>query len=341
MAEMLLEVVDLVTELETESGTVRVVDGVSLSLARGQSLGLVGESGCGKTMTALSIMRLVPDPPARVQSGRVVLGGVDLLSLDESDMRKRRGSEIAMVFQEPMAALNPVLTVGEQVAEAIQAHRGTSSRLARQSAVEMLRSVGLASPEERYGAYPHQLSGGMRQRVLLAMALSCRPLLLLADEPTAALDASLQAQMLELLRGARRSTGMALLLITHDLSLAAAVCDEIAVLYAGQVVEAGPTAELFTAPRHPYTAALLAAARALRPQDSVVARATRLPEIRGRVPDLHRPPRGCRFAERCPRGTEECSAAPLVVEDLGSSHRVRCLHPLPADENGPRGGEEP
>jgi peptide/nickel transport system ATP-binding protein len=327
---VLLDVHDLVTELRTEQGAVRAVDGVALRLSAGESVGLVGESGCGKSLTALSILRLVPDPPARITGGRVLFRGEDLLAADERRLRQIRGNQISMVFQEPMSALNPVLAVGEQVAEALRLHQGLSRAEAAARSEELFRRVGIPSPAERLRAYPHQLSGGMRQRVVLAMALACRPSLLLADEPTTALDVTVQAQILALLRE-EQANGMALLLITHDLGIVGESCSRVVVLYAGQVVEESLTVDLFRAPRHPYSGHLLRAARALdrrRPGD--------LPEIPGSLPALHRLPRGCRFARRCARAAADCRAAPVALSSDGG-RSVRCLHPL--EEGQPEEGQ--
>jgi len=329
----LLEVRDLVVELRVEGGTIRAVDGVSFALAAGETMGLVGESGCGKSTVALAILRLVPDPPGEICAGKVLFRGEDLLRADGRRLREVRGNQISMVFQEPMTALNPVLTVGEQVAEAIRLHRGLDRRAALARTEELFRQVGFPSTEQ-VRAYPHQLSGGQRQRVVLAMALACEPAVLLADEPTTALDVTLQAQVLELLGQAQRAAGMALVLITHDLGLVAERCARVVVLYAGQVVESAATPELFAEPRHPYTAALLAAARALGRTPG-----TALPEIPGSLPDPRRLPPGCRFAERCARAQADCRAAALPLVSLDGGRELRCLHPLQGAARN--GGPEP
>jgi len=316
-----LQVVDLRVGFDTEAGTVVAVDGVSFDLCRGETLAMVGESGCGKTVTALSILRLLQSPPARLLGGQVLYDGRDLLRITESDLRKVRGRRIAMVFQEPMSALNPVFPVGEQIAEAVRVHFGATRREAERRAVEVMAQVGIPAPEERLRAYPHQLSGGLRQRVMIAIALSCRPDVLIADEPTTALDVTIQAQILDLLSSLCRDLGLALLLITHDLGVVAEVADRVVVLYAGEVVEQAEAVALFHGPRHPYTAGLLASlptATAERPQ--------RLAAIPGTVPDPRAWPPGCRFANRCPRAQDDCRArSPSLA---GEAHRYRCYHPL-------------
>jgi oligopeptide/dipeptide ABC transporter ATP-binding protein len=326
VAEGLLEIRDLVTEFDTAHGVVRPVDGVSLEIARGQAVGVVGESGSGKSLTALSILGLVP-PPGRIAGGAIRLGDVELRDLDERAMRGIRGARIAMIFQEPMTSLNPVLPVGEQVAEAVRRHQGRTRRAARAIALETFRLVGVASPEARLDAYPHELSGGTRQRVMIAIALACRPELLIADEPTTALDVTIQAQILALLGRLRRELGMAVLFIGHDLGVVAEICDEVVVMYAGRVVERAATAELFGRPRHPYTAGLLAALpRASGPANDGEAPAP-LREIPGQVPPLHRLPRGCRFQDRCASAQDDCRAAEPPLAPLGAS-QVRCHHPV-------------
>ena len=321
----LLEVRHLVTEFRTARGPLRVVDDISFSLGAGETLGLVGESGCGKTVTALSILRLVPDPPGRVIAGQILFRGQDVLAIDESSMRQIRGNQISMVFQEPMTALNPVFPIGEQIAEAIRLHQKTNRKQAREKTIAMLRQVGIPSPETQFRSFPHQLSGGLRQRVMLAMALACAPRLLLADEPTAALDAIHQAQVLFLLQEAQQQIGLAILLITHDLSLVAERCQRVVVLFAGQVVESAPVAELFQAPRHPYTAELLRASLSLScaSLENVPAR------LSGALRNSIELPHRCRFVDRCPRAKEDCRRTePLLVESA-AGHQHRCLHPLP------------
>src|SRR5436309_3606901 len=290
----LLEVRDLRTSFFLEGGEARAVDGVSFALDAGRVLGLVGESGCGKSVTALSLMRLVP-PPGRIVGGEVRLDGRDLLGLPEREMRAVRGAGLAMIFQEPMTSLNPVFTVGSQIAEAVRLHRPVSRREAWERAVELLAEVGIAEPARRARDYPHRLSGGMRQRVMIAMAISCEPRVLIADEPTTALDVTIQAEILDLLRALREQRGMALLLITHDLGVVAEQADEVAIMYAGRIVEHASVVDVFDHPRHPYTQALF------RSMPGVVGmRRERLEAIPGQVPDLLHLPSGCAFRDRCP-----------------------------------------
>ncbi len=334
MAEALLEIRDLVTEFGTERGVVRAVDGVSFEVARGRTVGVVGESGCGKSVTALSVMRLVASPPGRIASGQILFEGKDLLALDERGMRAIRGNRIAMIFQEPMTSLNPVFTAGYQVAEAVSLHQGKSAKEARAIARDTFQKVGIPSPEERLDAYPHQLSGGMRQRVMIAMALACRPELLIADEPTTALDVTIQAQILELLRGLQRELGMSILLITHDLGVVAETCDEVVVMYAGRVVERATTAALFAGPRHPYTAGLLRSVPPIPTEDTPPARRARLPEIRGMVPQLWALPAGCKFASRCDAAQDRCRTEEPALVTLGAS-QVRCHFPLAPTDSAP------
>jgi oligopeptide/dipeptide ABC transporter ATP-binding protein len=320
-AETLLEVRDLRTSFRGEEGVARAVDGVSLSLAAGETLGLVGESGCGKSVTALSIMGLVPSPPGRVEGGEVLLAGRDLLALGPEELRRVRGDEVAMVFQEPMTALNPVFTVGDQIGETVRLHRGLDRRAARRRAIEMLELVRIPDPERRVDAYPHQLSGGMRQRVMIAMAMSCNPSLLIADEPTTALDVTVQAQILELIGDLQAETGMAVLLITHDLGVVAQTADRVAVMYAGKVVEEAAVVDLFERPRHPYTIGLL------RSLPDLARTGARLEAIPGTVPSPFRFPSGCRFRTRCPLATERCAETDAVLEPAGGAgQRVACHH---------------
>ena len=300
--DSVLEVRDLRTYFHTEEGVARAVDGVSFAVGRGQTLGLVGESGCGKSVSAFSIMRLVPDPPGRIEAGQILLRGRDLLALDEEEMRRVRGDDIAMIFQEPMTSLNPVLTCGFQIAEAVVLHQQVPMQEARARAVEMLQLVGIPAPEQRIDEYPHQLSGGMRQRVMIAMALSCNPDVLLADEPTTALDVTIQAQILELLESLQQSLQMAIVMITHDLGVIAETADQVAVMYAGQIVEYAETQLLFTRPRHPYTRGLLRSIPRLDDEQE------RLDIIPGVVPDARAFPPGCRFAPRCPLADAHCRA---------------------------------
>ena len=324
--DALLEISDLQVEIATARGTFRAVDGVSLQVPRGRTLGIVGESGCGKSLTALSVLRLLREPPARVAGGRILFEGMDLLTLPEPELRRVRGRRIAMVFQEPATALNPVYTAGAQIAEALRAHRPLSRAKARARAVELLRQVGIPAPEERADCYPHQLSGGMRQRVMIAMALSCDPDLLIADEPTTALDVTVQAEILELLGELQRSRRMSLALITHDMGVVAEACDEVAVMYAGRVVERATARALFRHPAHPYTEGLL------RSIPDLERRGQRLHAIPGSVPAPFALPSGCRFRDRCDRATELCAREdpPLQVKREGQF--ASCHHPLEAVE---------
>ena len=322
MSVPLLQVTDLHTYFETDLGTARAVDGISFSVAEGETLALVGESGCGKTVTALSILGLVPDPPGRIRAGSSIrLYGEELVGATPERIRRLRGNEISMVFQEPMTSLNPVFTVGEQVGEPLRLHRGMNARQARERGIELLREVHIPEPVRRFGEYPHQLSGGMRQRVMIAMALACEPALLVADEPTTALDVTIQAQILELLAELREKRGTAVLLITHDLGVVAEVADQVVVMYAGQVAETGSAREVFGSPKHPYTEGLLASI----PR---VGRDERLRPIPGAVLAPTEWPSACRFAERCPYVWERCRAEmPPVLEvapGRGEERAARC-----------------
>ena len=296
-----LRVRNLSVEFATENGVARAVDDVSFDVRPNETLGLVGESGCGKTVTGLSILRLIPMPPGRVAGGTIELDGRDLLPLSDAAMDDVRGRDISMIFQEPMTALNPVFTIGSQMVDVLRRHRPLSRREARKVAVELLAKVNIPEPTSRLDDYPHQLSGGMRQRVMIAMALSCNPRLLIADEPTTALDVTTQAQVLEQFRALQVEFDMAVILVTHDLGVVAETCQRALVMYAGSIVEAGDVERLFREPRHPYTAGLLASIPRLRRE-----RLAELPVIPGRVPDLLRLPPGCRFADRCPRVQERC-----------------------------------
>ena len=313
-----LEVRDLRTYFHTEEGVARAVDGVSFAVGRGQTLGLVGESGCGKSVSAFSIMRLVPDPPGRIEAGQILLKGRDLLALDEEQMRRVRGDDIAMIFQEPMTSLNPVLTCGFQIAEAVVLHQQVPRQEAAARAVEMLERVGIPAPEQRSGEYPHQLSGGMRQRVMIAMALSCNPDVLIADEPTTALDVTIQAQILALLEALQQSLQMAIVLITHDLGVIAETADQVAVMYAGQIVESAETPALFARPQHPYTRGLL---RSIPRLDDAQ---DRLDIIPGAVPDARAFPPGCRFAPRCPLADARCRVEAPPLAEVESGHWASC-----------------
>lgn len=328
MTEPLLEVKNLTTRFETDRGVVRAVDDVSFDVGDGETVALVGESGSGKSVTALSILRLVATPPGTIESGSVMFRGADLLELPEKAMRSVRGAKIAIVFQEPMSALNPVYRVGSQIVEAIRLHESIGRSEAKRRAIEMLSLVGIPSPAERAEAFPHELSGGLRQRVMIAMALACKPSLLIADEPTTALDASVQAQVLELLKKLQGELGMSILFITHDLGIVAEFATRVVVMYAGRVVESGPVGETFRRPLHPYTRALLAS---IPPAGASLRRdrPRRLQAIEGMVPDLASLGPGCRFADRCtvrkesPETHELCASEPLL-RSLADGRRVRC-----------------
>jgi oligopeptide/dipeptide ABC transporter ATP-binding protein len=314
----LLAVRDLHTHFEMPEGVARAVDGVSFSIQPGRTLGLVGESGCGKSVTALSILRLVT-APGRIVAGSIAYQGQELLTLSERAMRRVRGKEIAMIFQEPMTSLNPVFTIGNQIAEAIRLHQGLGRAATRARVVEALRLVEMAEPERRADSYPHELSGGMRQRAMIAMALACEPSLLIADEPTTALDVTIQAQILDLLRGLRERLGMAMLLITHDLGIVAEQADDVAVMYAGRIVEQGSVADVFERPLHPYTVALMAAVARLGGSERY------LQALPGTVPSLLHLPSGCRFRDRCPRAIEQCASVDPPLEDKASAHPAACI----------------
>ena len=315
-----LDVKGLQTVFFTASGLFRAVNDVSFSVRRGETLAIVGESGCGKSVTALSIMRLVPDPPGRIVGGTIMLEGTDLLDLDEDEMRKIRGNRISMIFQEPMTSLNPVMRIGDQITEAVCLHRKMTSKEAWKKAVDMLRLVRIPEPEQRAREYPHQLSGGMRQRAMIAMALACNPDVLIADEPTTALDVTIQAQIIELIDRLKDDFNSAVILITHDLGVVADVADEIVVMYAGRVVERAPTRQLFYDPQHPYTWGLLGSIPRLdRPKQE------RLHSIKGTPPSLINAPAGCKFRPRCPHAFEKCTEEPPLenrVEERG--HLDRC-----------------
>lgn len=319
MSEVLLDVKNLCTYFETQRGTVRAVDGVDFTLKEGDTLGVVGESGCGKTVLALSIMRLVPQP-GRIVSGNVFFEGTDLTRLSEEDMRRVRGKRISMIFQEPMTSLNPVFRVGEQIAEAVELHLGLSKKEALDHAVAMLRLVGMPAPEERILDYPHQMSGGMRQRVMIAMALSCNPRLMLADEPTTALDVTIQAQILDLINRLKGEVGTSVILITHDLGVIAEAAQFAAVMYAGHVVEQGPVSELFSTPLHPYTVGLMNSI----PRIGGGAKDDSLKTIAGVVPSLYELPAGCSFRDRCPDVMAVCSEKRPVLLEKSPGHFVRC-----------------
>ena len=318
MTQPLLQLADLNVAFDTERGQLRPVRDVSFSIYPGQTVALVGESGCGKSVTALSILRLIPQPPGRILSGQILLQGRDLLSFPEKQMRSVRGREIAMIFQEPMTSLNPVLTIGDQLTEAILLHNKVNRREAVGIALDAIREVGISSPERRLKQYPHEFSGGMRQRVMIAMALACNPALLIADEPTTALDVTTQAQILELIGTLSQSSRMGILLITHDLGIVAERSDHTCVMYAGRIVEEASTSELFSNPRHPYTLALLASL----PQNSEPGRP--LNTIAGQAPGLSAPLPGCGFCERCPVARPECRRETPALREISPGHSVRC-----------------
>jgi peptide/nickel transport system ATP-binding protein len=330
-AAPLLDVRGLVTTFATPAGPVAAVDGVDLTVARGEVVGVVGESGCGKSVTALSVLRLVPDPPGRITAGEVRFDGVDLLKLPEREMRKVRGRRIAMIFQEPMTALNPVFTVASQIGESLRLHLGMSRAEALERTVELLARVGIPSPRERASEYPHQLSGGMRQRVMIAMAIACEPDLLFADEPTTALDVTIQAQILALLAELKVRTGMGLVLVSHDLGVIAEVADRVQIMYAGRVVEEAPTRELFAGAAHPYTRGLLASLP--RFAEARGAEGGHLFAIPGAVPALTELPSGCKFRPRCPDAFDACDGPEPALVSIGTGHRVRCyLHSSAAED---------
>jgi oligopeptide/dipeptide ABC transporter ATP-binding protein len=318
VSEALLELRDLRTYFSGDGGEFRAVDGVSFSIAPGRTLGVVGESGSGKSVTALSIMGLVPQPPGRIAGGEVLFEGVDLLSLEADALRDLRGAALAMIFQEPMTSLNPAFPVGDQIAEVVLRHRAAGRREARERAIEMLRRVRIPAPEKRFADYPHRLSGGMRQRVMIAMALACDPRLLIADEPTTALDVTIQAQILDLLRRLREETGTAIMLITHDLGVIAELAHEVVVMYAGKIVERAPVAALFATPQHPYTIGLLGSIPRL--DDA----APRLTAIAGAVPQGQAMPRGCRFHPRCPFAVAQCRSEEPPLSEVASGQWAAC-----------------
>src|SRR5690349_4028875 len=322
MAVRLLDIQGLKTHFKTDDGMVRAVDGVDLAIDRGETLGVVGESGCGKTVTAMTVLKLIQMPPGRIVAGRILWQGRDLVPLNADDMRQIRAKEIAIIFQEPMTSLNPVYTVGEQIAETIRLHEGLSRREATDRAVEMLRLVHIPTPERRVRDYPHQFSGGMRQRVMIAMALSCNPKLLIADEPTTALDVTIQAQILDLLTEMKSRLGMAIMLITHAMGVVAETAQRVVVMYAGKVIEEAPVGELFANPRHPYTQGLI---RSIPRVDTAATRKPRLEAIAGVVPSLLDPPPGCRFAPRCPYASSICVEAVPPLREIAPGHKVACV----------------
>ena len=327
MSQPILEIKELRTWFDTDQGMIKAVEGVSYRILEGETLGVVGESGCGKSVTAMSILRLNPEPPTQYAGGEILFGGRNLLAITDEEIRKVRGNDIAMIFQEPMTSLNPVYTVGNQIVEALQLHRKMDANTAREYAIEMLRKVGIPSPEVRIDEYPHQMSGGMKQRVMIAMALACDPKLLIADEPTTALDVTIQAQILDLLRTMQKELGMSILLITHDLGVVAEMSDHVAVMYASKIVEYADTVTLFKHPRHPYTFGLFQSLPEMH-----VSEEARLHEIPGTVPNPLSFPSGCKFRTRCFKATETCAAVEPPLVDVGDGHLLACHHPVTPDE---------
>lgn len=314
--ETVLEVKNLQTYFYSSEGVAKAVDGVSFTLQKGETLGIVGESGCGKSMTSLSLLRLVPSPPGKIINGEILLNNTDILKLSDEELRKIRGNKISMIFQEPMTSLNPVLSVGEQIAESIRLHQGLSRKEAWQKAVDMIRLVGIPAPEKRAKQEPYQLSGGMRQRIMIAMALACTPDVLIADEPTTALDVTIQAQIIDIIQNLQKQLGMSIIFITHDLGVVAEICDKIAVMYAGQVVEEGTTESLFEKPLHPYTNGLI--------QPKLYEDQEELSTIHGTVPSPYNYPIGCRYAERCPFATDLCREQQPELLTVEQGKKVRC-----------------
>ena len=315
----LLEVKDLQTHFFTMDGVVRAVDGVSYDLQEGETLGLVGESGCGKSVSALSLMRLIPDPPGKIVNGEVYLDGEDILKIDMDDMRNIRGAKMSMVFQEPMTSLNPVLTVERQLTETLQLHKGMGKAESRRESINLLARVGIPDPEQRIKQYPHQFSGGMRQRVMIAMALSCNPRLIIADEPTTALDVTIQAQILELMKSLTTEFGVALIVITHNLGVVARYADRVNIMYAGRIIERGTALEIYSNPRHPYTVGLLRSVPRLD-----LPRRAKLDPIEGQPPDLVRLPQGCAFRARCRWAIDKCATDTPVLEETSPNHWSAC-----------------
>ena len=318
--QSLLDILNLKTYFQVRGGLLKAVDDVSLSLGQGQTLGLVGESGCGKSVTASSVMGLVPMPPGYIAGGEILFDGIDLLKLPESKMRKIRGNKISMIFQEPMTSLNPVFTVGDQVGEVIRLHKKHTRQETREMVIDAFRQVGIPAPETRFREYPHQMSGGMRQRVVIAMALACDPKLMIADEPTTALDVTIQAQILELMNKLKNETGASILFITHDLGVIAEMAQRVAVMYAGQLVEEADVEAIFEDPKHPYTRGLLQSIPVL----GTKKKQQRLQTISGVVPSLFTLPAGCLFQDRCSERMSICDQVPPQIIDLGNGHTVRC-----------------
>lgn len=325
MSEKILEIKNLKTSFFTEEGEVKAVDDVSLDVYAGKTLGIVGESGCGKSVTSLSILRLIASPPGKVVGGQILYKGRDLLTIPMDEMRRIRGKEISMIFQEPMTSLNPVFRIGNQLMEGVLLHENLSKKEAKDRAIDMLKVVGIPSPEQRLNDYPHQLSGGMRQRVMIAMALACKPSVLIADEPTTALDVTIQAQILDLLKSLQSKLGMAVILITHDLGVIAEMADEVAVMYAGKVVEQSNVMEVFKSPKHPYTQGLLNSIPILAHDPTGKLKKKRLEAIPGIVPNLLHLPQGCRFQERCKHVHDACKEIEPSLRTVSSGHEARCV----------------
>jgi oligopeptide/dipeptide ABC transporter ATP-binding protein len=322
MEQPLIDIRDLHTQFFTDDGLARAVDGVSYSLQRGETVGVVGESGCGKSVTALSVLRLIPNPPGRIVGGEILFEGNNLLDLSPAEMRRIRGNDISMIFQEPMTSLNPVFTIGNQIAEAVRLHQGLSKKEAINKAIEMLALVGIPVPERRVHEYPHQLSGGMRQRAMIAMALSCNPKVLIADEPTTALDVTIEAQILDLMRNLQSELGTAIIMITHDLGVVAEMARKVVVMYAGKIVEQAPVEDIFAEPNHPYTQGLLQSLP--RVDKDATGEKHRLQEIPGIVPSLLNLPKGCKFASRCPKAMAVCEDEEPVLEQIAPNHYSSC-----------------
>ena len=319
--QRILKVRDLSVSFATDNGPAKVIEEVSFSMDHGQTLGLVGESGCGKSVTAMSIIRLLPSPPSRVESGQVIFDGQDLLKLDDAAMRNIRGNRIGMIFQEPMTSLNPTFSIGFQIGEVLRLHRGLGQRQVRDRCIELLDMVGVGSPAARIDQYPHQLSGGLRQRVMIAIAIACSPVLLIADEPTTALDVTIQAQILDLLVRLQKDLDMSILMITHDLGVVAEFCDHVVVMYAGRIVEKAPVEQIFDQPRHPYTRGLLVSV----PQ--IGNKRTYLPTIPGMVPGIGERPQGCYFAKRCEHALDICRQSIPPLDGRGTENRLACWNP--------------
>ena len=320
MSEKVLEIKNLETHFFSSRGVAKAVDRVSYHLNKGEILGIVGESGCGKSVTSLSILQLVASPPGKIVGGEIIFDGEDLLKLSPKEMQKRiRGNRISMIFQEPMTSLNPLFTVGQQLMEPLMLHRGMDKKQAKEEAINMLKLVGIPMPERRFAQYPHSMSGGMRQRVMIAMALCCNPEVLIADEPTTALDVTIQAQVLDLMKKLRDELGTSIIMITHDLGVVAEMCDRAIVMYCGSAVEEGTVEEIFKNPQHPYTQGLLASIPKLTDENA------ELYNIKGTVPNLTKLPQGCRFADRCEHCTEQCRNYRPGLTDLTETHKVRCF----------------